>query len=158
MKLPRTVNGCCEWFLWQCAGPDPEEPSMTLFIHGHTKRLPDGRPLLHVSVADNERAARMFPTPASRAAPMARWGGAGGLGQARADTCRSPAGSWRRRHRWHLQEQVEGAPGPACDDAWLAQPACARTGQYLSQCYELHSHTLLPPPSPMRPLLAPRGL
>ena len=42
--------------------------------------------------------------------------------------------------------------------AWLAQPACARTAQYLSQCYELHSHTLLPPPSPMRPLLAPRGL
>ena len=25
-------------------------------------------------------------------------------------------------------------------------------------CYELHSHTHLPPPSPMRPLLAPRGL
>ena len=42
--------------------------------------------------------------------------------------------------------------------AWLAQPACARTAQYLSRRYELHSHPLLPPPSPMRPLLAPRGL
>ena len=42
--------------------------------------------------------------------------------------------------------------------AWLARPACARTAQYLSQCYKLHSDTLLPPPSHMRPLLAPRGL
>ena len=49
-------------------------------------------------------------------------------------------------------------PSISTPQAWLAQPACARSAQYLSQCYELHSHTLLPPPSPMRPLLAPRGL
>ena len=49
-------------------------------------------------------------------------------------------------------------PSISTPQAWLAQPACARTAQYLSHCYELHSHTLFPPPSPMRPLLAPRGL
>ena len=48
-------------------------------------------------------------------------------------------------------------PSNSTPQAWLAQPAC-RTAQYLSQCYELHSHTLLPSPSPMRPLLARRGL
>ena len=58
-----------------------------------------------------------------------------------------------RTHFAHLFPPLISTP-----QAWLAQPACARTAQYLSQCYELHSHTLLPPPNPMRPLLAPRGL
>ena len=40
---------------------------------------------------------------------------------------------------------------PQAGAGWPVGPACARTAQYLSQCYELHSHTLLPPPSPMRP-------
>ena len=49
-------------------------------------------------------------------------------------------------------------PSISTPQAWLAQPACARIVQYLSQCYELHLHTLLPPLSPVRPLLASRGL
>ena len=55
--------------------------------------------------------------------------------------------------RTHFADLI--LPSISTPQAWLAQPACARTAQYLSQCYELHSPSLVPPPSPMRPLLAP---
>lgn len=58
--------------LHSTAARDSDEASLALFIHGGVKRLPDGRPLLHVSCVDHERALRMFPSDASRAKPMAR--------------------------------------------------------------------------------------
>ena len=39
-------------------------------------------------------------------------------------------------------------------DLWSLQAKAGRSGTV----HKLHSHTLLPPPSPMRPLLARRGL
>lgn len=62
------------------AAPDGE-PALTLFIHGGVRRLPDGRPVLHVSCVDHERALRLFPSMASRAAPVARCGGGQVQGQ-----------------------------------------------------------------------------
>lgn len=49
-----------------------DEPALTLFIHGGVRRMPHGRPLLHVSCVDHDRAMRLYPNPASRRAPVAR--------------------------------------------------------------------------------------
>ncbi|KAL4422969.1 hypothetical protein ABPG75_009166 [Micractinium tetrahymenae] len=50
-----------------------DEPALTIFIHGGVRRLPDGRPLLQLSAVDHGRAAQLYPSPASRAAPFARF-------------------------------------------------------------------------------------
>ena len=39
-------------------------------------------------------------------------------------------------------------PSISTTAAWLAQPACARIAQFLSQCYTHHSNALLPHPVP----------
>jgi hypothetical protein len=43
-----------------------------MFVHGGNRRLPDGRPLVHVSFTDHATAERLYPTMASRGAPFAR--------------------------------------------------------------------------------------
>lgn len=74
------------------AAPD-DEPALTLFIHGGVRRLPDGRPLLHVSCVDHDRAMRLYPKPASRRAPVAR--------------CQRPCGAVRVVADWkHLGVRV----------------------------------------------------
>ena len=60
--------------LTSTAAADQSEPSLILVVHGGFKRLPDGRPLLHVSCVDQDAAKRAFPTEASRQAPFARRG------------------------------------------------------------------------------------
>jgi hypothetical protein len=56
------------------AGPH-DESELTVVVHGGgVKRLPDGRPLLHLSYVDHVSAMRQFPSEASHSAPMRRCG------------------------------------------------------------------------------------
>lgn len=70
----RTFQGHVMHKLICTASCDPAEPDVTLFVHHGMRRLPDGRPLLHVPYVDHTAAARTFPTMASRHAPFARFG------------------------------------------------------------------------------------
>lgn len=72
---PCRLQGCTTHMLTSTAAADQSEPSLILVVHGGAKRLPDGRPLLHVSCVDQDAAKRAIPTEASRQAPFARQGG-----------------------------------------------------------------------------------
>lgn len=59
--------------LHSTAARDPNEAALFLVVHGGVRRLPDGRPLLHVSYVDHAAAERMYPTERSQQEPVRRW-------------------------------------------------------------------------------------
>jgi hypothetical protein len=79
------------------AGGTPE-PSLVLCVHGGVRRLPDGRPLLHVSCVDQDRAKRIYRTEASRMQAATRWGA--GAAALLAACCERRLLPFRRSHCW----------------------------------------------------------
>lgn len=69
---PPVLQGRTTHMMTNTAAADPSEPSLILIVHGGVRRLPDGRPLLHVSCVDQDAAKRAFPTEAARQVPFAR--------------------------------------------------------------------------------------
>lgn len=76
LSLRCIVQGHFVLSMVSTASTDRSEADITVFMHGGgILRLPDGRPLLHISYVDHQLAMRMFPTMESRQATWARWAG-----------------------------------------------------------------------------------